>query len=70
MQKLQKEKEALGEPVEDQWLSQFNKVMTVRAYDLLYLQLGQEKADLQAAIKKYRDNKEIKKLIEQDKKYY
>ena len=44
--------------------------MTQRAYDLLYLQLGQEKNDLQAAIKEYSGEEAIKALIEEDKKNY
>ena len=40
MQKLQKDKEAIGEEVEEAWQEQFDKVMTMRAYDLLYLEYG------------------------------
>ena len=48
MVELQKQKEAMGdgESIEESWQSQFDKVMTLRAYDLLELELGIEKNNL------------------------
>ena len=72
MVELQKQKEALGkgDSIEDSWQAQFDKVMTVRAYDLLQLELGIDKSSLQAAIGKYSDNEQVRKLIEEDRKLY
>ena len=72
MVELQRQKEALGkgDSIEDSWQAQFDKVMTVRAYDLLQLELGIDKSSLQAAIGKYSDNEQVRKLIEEDRKLY